>query len=141
MNPLIIIASLLVLVSLFGVIRRNRQIFLTGYFVYGILVFGAELNNYAATQEATNLLVAFLWLVQAVLAIPTKLPYDGSKLAKSAAVKINASLSIINWIGVLIPGISPAPEVTFYLHLILAIFPLIAIALVLTNKIAITADR
>ena len=46
MNPLIIIAVLIALLSVVGLAKKNRELFLTGYFVYGLLVFGAETNEF-----------------------------------------------------------------------------------------------
>ena len=134
MNPLLIVASALVLISIIGMIKRHREIFLTGYFLYGLLVFFAETNEYLSTGESLSLFVAFLWLIQAVLSFPMKAKYD-SITVKKDRIKICLSLSLINLTGVLVPDISPAPDVTFYIHLIMTILPLLVVFLLASGKI------
>ena len=134
MNPLLIVASALVLISIIGIIKRHREIFLTGYFLYGLLVFFAETNEYLSTGENLSLFVAFLWLIQAVLSFPMKAKYD-SITVKKDRIKICLSLSLINLTGVLVPEISPAPDVTFYIHLIMTILPLLVVFLLASGKI------
>ena len=53
--------------------------------------------------------------------------------------KIFSCLALINLIGVLVPYTS-APEVTYHLHSVMAIYPIIAMLLVLTNKIPVTKE-
>ena len=134
MNPLLIVASSLVLISIIGILKRHREIFLTGYFLYGLLVFFAETNEYLSTGEDLSLFVAFLWLIQAVLSFPMKAKYD-SITVKKDRIKICLSLSLINLTGVLVPDISPAPDVTFYIHLIMTILPLLVVLLLASGKI------
>ncbi|MGY8932483.1 MAG: hypothetical protein ACKVH2_07210 [Flavobacteriales bacterium] len=134
MNPEIIPALIFVIISIIGLAKRHREIFLLGYFLYGILVFGAEISSFISTQEPINLFVAFIWLIQAVLAFPNKYPYD-SPSVKDARIKICIALSLINTTGVLIPEISPEPQITLYIHLIMAILPLMVVGLLSSGKI------
>jgi hypothetical protein len=134
MNPAIIPALIFVIISIIGLAKRHREIFLLGYFLYGILVFGAEISSFISTQEPINLFVAFIWLIQAVLAFPNKYPYD-SPSVKDARIKICIALSLINITGVLIPEISPEPQMTLYIHLIMAILPLMVVGLLSSGKI------
>ena len=108
MHPEILVVVFFVLLTTFGVVRRNRIFFNLGYFLYGLSVFAAEINQYLEIQSFSHLLFAILFLIQAILSVPNKLPYDGGKLAKSAAVKIFSCLALINMIGVLVPYTSPA---------------------------------
>ena len=140
LHPEILAVIAFVLLTTYGVVRRNRMFFNLGYFLYGLSVFIAEINQYIDIQSFSHLLLAILFLIQAILSLPNRLPYDGGKLAKSAAVKIFSCLALINLIGVLVPYTSPAPEVTYYLHSIMAIYPIIAMLLVLTNKIPVTKE-
>lgn len=140
MHPEILIVIVFVLLTTYGVLRRNRIFFNLGYFLYGLSVFVAEINQYLDIQSFSHLLFAILFLIQAILSVPNKLPYDGGKLAKSAAIKIFSCLALINLIGVLVPYTSPAPTVTYYLHSVMAIFPVVAMFLVLTNKIPVTEE-
>ena len=138
LEPKIIVVIIFVLITLYGVVTKKRVFFNLGYFLYGLSVFVAELNEYFDIQSFSHLLFAILFLLQAILSIPNKLPYNGSKLAKSAAVKIYSCLSIINLVGILVPYTSPAPEITYYLHAAMAIFPMVAVVLILTNKIPLS---
>ena len=134
MNPLIIVAVLLALISVVGLVKKNRELFLTGYFVYGLLVFGAETNEFISNENTISLFVGFLWLIQAVLALPVRAKYD-SETVKKDRIKICVCFSLINLTGVLVPGISPAPEVTFYIHLVMSVLPLLVIYLLSSGKI------
>lgn len=140
LNLEIILIVLFVLITFIGVLKRNRVLFNLGYFLYGLSVFVVELQMYYDILSFSHLLFAILFLLQAILSIPNKLPYDGGKLAKSAAVKIYSCLSIINLVGILVPYTSPAPNITFYLHLVMAIFPMIAVVMILTNKIPLSSE-
>ena len=139
MLPQIIIASICILITLYGVFKKNRVLFNLGYFIYGIIVVFSEIGFYVENYAAIHIATAALWMIQSSLAIPNKLPYDGSKLAKSAAIKIYVSLTIINLFGVFIVKISDVPDFASYFHIILAVLPLVAIYLVLNNKVEITS--
>ena len=138
MLPQIIVASTCILVTLYGVFRKNRVFFNLGYFVYGLIVVFSEINFYFQSQEIIHIATASLWLIQSSLALPNKLPYDGSKIAKSAGIKIYICLSIINLYGIFIVRASDVPDFVSYFDAILAILPVIAIYLILNNKIEIT---
>ena len=138
MLPQIIVASTCILITLYGVFRKNRIFFNLGYFVYGLIVVFSEINFYFQSQEIIHIATASLWLIQSSLTLPNKLPYDGSKIAKSAGIKIYICLSIINLYGIFIVRASDIPNFVSYFHAILAILPVIAIYLILNNKIEIT---
>ncbi|MFL2601656.1 MAG: hypothetical protein ACJ0PU_05925 [Flavobacteriaceae bacterium] len=140
MLPQIIVASTCILITLYGVFRKNRVFFNLGYFVYGLIVVFSEINFYLQSQEIIHIATASLWLIQSSLALPNKLPYDGSKIAKSAGIKIYICLSIINLYGIFIVRTSNVPDFVSYFHVILAILPLIAIYLILNNKIETTKN-
>lgn len=140
MLPQIIIASGCVLISLYGLLKRNRVFFNLGYFLFGLVVVASEFSFFAKDPAPIHLAAAFMWLIQISLAIPNKLPYDGSKVAKSAAVKIYVCLSLINLFGIYIVRVSDVPDVAQYFHIILAVLPLVPIYLVLNDKIEITQE-
>lgn len=133
----IIIASACILVTLYGVIKKNRVLFNTGYFVYGLIVIGSEFNFYSQNLETIHLANAILWMIQSSLTIPNKLSYDGSKLAKSAAIKIYVCLVLINLFGIYLVRTSDVPDLAQYFHIVLAILPLVAIYMILNNRVAI----
>ena len=140
MNPAIIPALLFLLISIFGIVKRHREIFLAGYFLYGLLVFGVEISAFVQNNEPLNLFVAFLWLIQAVIAFPQKTSYD-SLSVREARIKICIVLSLINITGFMVPEISPAPQVTFYIHLIMAILPLLVVYLLASGKIELEKNK
>jgi len=140
MLPQIIIASVCVLISLYGLLTRNRVFFNLGYFLFGLVVVASEFSFFAQNQAPIHLAAAVLWLIQISLAIPNKLPYDGGKIAKSAAVKIYVCLSLINLFGIYIVRVTDVPDVAQYFHIVLAVLPLVPIYLVLNDKIEITEE-
>ena len=54
-----ILAVIFVLLTTYGVVRRNRMFFNLGYFLYGLSVFNAEINQYYS--EFSHLLLAILF--------------------------------------------------------------------------------
>ena len=134
MNPLIFVVIGLCLLSVIGLLKKNREIFLTGYFIYGLLVFGVEINQFINENNETSLFVAFLRLIQSVLDVPVKAKYDILTVMKDR-IKICLSFSVINLTGVILPDISPMPDVTCYIHSVMAILPLVVIFLLSSGRI------
>ena len=85
-------------------------------------------------NNETSLFVAFLWLIQSVLAVPVKAKYDSLTIMKDR-IKICLSFSLINLVGVILPDISPMPGVTCYIHSVMAVLPLFVIFLLISGKI------
>ena len=138
MLPQIIVASICLLITLYGILKKNRIFFNLGYFIFGLVVFLSELSFFAQNQQSIHLATAILWMIQSSLTLPNKISYDGSKLAKSAAIKIYVSLILINLFGIYIVRVSDVPNVAQYFHILLAVLPLLSIYLILNNKIKIT---
>ncbi|MEK9741208.1 MAG: hypothetical protein VW262_08485 [Flavobacteriaceae bacterium] len=138
MLPQIIVASICLLITLYGILKKNRIFFNLGYFIFGLVVFLSELSFFAQNQQSIHLATAILWMIQSSLTLPNKISYDGSKLAKSAAIKIYVSLILINLFGIYIVRVSDVPDVAQYFHILLAVLPLLSIYLILNNKIKIT---
>ena len=135
----LLISSLAILITLYGVFKKNRVFFNFGYFAFGIMIVIDQLKLYSELGQDINLALASLWLIQTIIALPNKLPYDGSKLAKSAAVKIYLCLSLVNAFGAFYATkVDYIPNGAMYGHILLAILPLIAMYLVLNNMIEIT---
>ena len=138
MDIKIIISALVILVSLYGLIKKNRVFFNTGYFVFGLMVVLDQFMLFNESGGVLHLALASLWLIQCTITLPNKLAYDGSKIAKSASIKINLVLSIINFFGAYYAQTAPeVPEGAAYGHLLLATLPLIVIYFVVSNKIEI----
>lgn len=140
MLPQIIVASICVFLTLYGLLKRNRVFFNLGYFLFGLLVVTSEFSFFAKDPAPIHMASAFLWMIQISLALPNKLPYYGSKIAKSAAVKVYGYLSLINIFGIYIVQVSDVPDVAQYFHIILGVLPLVPTYLVLNDKIEITQE-
>ena len=148
MNILALVAGLPVLVSMYGVLRRQRFFFLLGYFLYALIVVPNEASQYVATGDMERLAVALIWTLQGVLAFPNKLNYDGSKVFKSFGVKIFCGLAAINVFGVYLVQVMPTPPdfseslrpVLSTFHGVLALLPMVGMYLMLSNKIPV-ADQ
>jgi hypothetical protein len=105
-----------------------------GYFIYGIVVVISEFNFFYLDPNPEHFAVATLYSIQSLLALPNKSDYDRSKFTKSATIKIYTSLSLINFFGIYILGVTVVPNFVRYFHLVLAFIPLVFIYLVLRKK-------
>ena len=114
--------------------QKKQTAFFNRIFRLRPFSFGAETNEFISSENTTSLFVAFLWLIQAVLALPVRAKYD-SETVKKDRIKICVCFSLINLTGVLVPDISPAPEVTFYIHLVMSVLPLVVVYLLSSGKI------
>ncbi len=143
MDPLIFVAAIPVLVSLYGVIKRQRFFFLLGYFLFSLIVIPDQLSTYASEDgSALNLALALIWMLQAIIAFPNKLNYDGSKVFRSFAIKTFISLALINVFAVLLTQTDSSIDegtrtAAGLFHAILVLFPVIATYLMLSNKIPV----
>ena len=98
MLPQIIIATTCTLITLYGVFKKNRIFFNLGYFIYGLIVIASELSFFSANQESIHIATAALWMIQVSLALPNKLPYDGSKIAKALTDVSKLNQRLCSWI-------------------------------------------
>ena len=71
MNILALVAGIPVLVSVYGVMRRQRFFFLLGYFLYALIVVPNEASLYMATGDMERLAVALIWTLQGCWLFPT----------------------------------------------------------------------
>jgi hypothetical protein len=131
-----------VLVTFFGVLKKQRIFFLMGYTIYSLMVVPNEMNSYFSTADFSHLMVAALFLAQLIIAFPNKLNYDGTKVFKSFALKTLFALIVINVIGIFVVLNDPfINDVCIYYHAILAFFPLVATYLMYTNNIPIQENK
>ena len=143
MDPLIFVAAVPVVVSLYGVIKRQRFFFLLGYFLFSLIVIPDQVSTYLSDDgSALNLALALIWLLQAIIAFPNKLNYDGSKVFRSFAIKTFISLALINVFAVLLTQTDSSMDdgtraAAGLFHAILVLFPVIATYLMLSNKIPV----
>ena len=64
MLPQIIIASICILITLYGVFKKNRVLFNLGYFIYGLIVVFSEIGFFVEHKAAIQIATAALWLIQ-----------------------------------------------------------------------------
>ena len=72
-NKLLLVSllSLLIgLISLTGLIRKKLNLFLSGFFIIGILIVEAEFRRYADSHTTHHLFFGSIFLIQAVLSLP-----------------------------------------------------------------------
>ena len=96
-----LIFSLCIITVVYSIIKKNRLYFNYAYLIVALLIITDQIIIYFGSSDPLNLALASLWLIQAILVIPNKLPpltRDGSVIAKSAVPKIMVSLSIINFL-------------------------------------------
>jgi hypothetical protein len=133
-----IVPLLCLLITLYGVIKKNRVFFNTGYFIFGLFIVFDQLNFFLENSNSNHIAIGCIFMLQAILTFPNKLNYDGGKIAKSASSKINLSLTIINlFAAYLATQVDYVPIEAMYGHLLLAVLPIVAIYLVLSNKIEV----
>jgi hypothetical protein len=102
MNPTIqliftVVGGALVLLSIYGALKLDRRLFLSGFCFYSILPIIGESMAYNADKGAVHLLMVFLFLVQFALQIPDRNIYGrGDTIAVMFATKIGLAILVIN---------------------------------------------
>lgn len=96
-----IIAGVVTLISVYGVIKKERKFFLLGLFLYSFLVVPNELMAYFDSGNMVHLMTAGLWAIQFVIAFPVKASYDSSNtVAYMLIKKMLLAIIIINLCGI-----------------------------------------
>ena len=152
MDALVLIATIPVFISLYGVIKKQRFFFLLGYFLFSFLVIPDEISRYIASPDISHILFATVFGLQAILTFPNKLNYDGTKVFKSFGIKTMLSLFLINIIAVLLINLHPESliddiqengqtlNIAMIIHGVFTLMPLIGCYLMLSNKIEIKSN-
>jgi hypothetical protein len=92
-----IVGAALVLLTVYGAFKLNRNLFLSGICFFSILPIIGESMAYNADKASVHVLVIFIFLVQFVLALPNKIVYGPDNLAATKlSTKIALALIIIN---------------------------------------------
>ena len=136
-----IVSLLCIVVVVYGIFKKNRLFFNLGYFVFGIFIVFDQLSLFIESNDVVHLSLASLWLIQAALTYPNRLPpltRDGSIIAKTAVPKIMICLSIINFFGAYyVTLVDYIPNEAMYGHILLGLFPLFPAYMILADKIDI----
>jgi len=89
--------ALLLLLSAYGAVTRNRKAFISGFCFYSLLPVIGESMAYRSDKAPVHLLMVFLFLVQLVLEIPDNNMYGrDNTAATSLATKMGLALLVIN---------------------------------------------
>ena len=152
MDALVLIATIPVFISLYGVIKKQRFFFLLGYFLFSFLVVPDEISRYIDSPDISHILFAVVFGLQAILTFPNKLNYDGTKVFKSFGIKTMASLFLINIIAALLINLHPESlvedvpnngqtlNIAMIIHGVFALIPLVGCYLMLSNKMEIKSN-
>jgi hypothetical protein len=129
MNPTVeliftVLGAAFTLLTLYGAATLSRKLFLSGLFYFSILPIIGESMAYNADKGTVHVMVAFLFLIQLVLAIPNTIVYGPENIA---AVKITSKIAfaflLINVAGaVFILCLKAAVPAQFgYFHVVLSL--------------------
>jgi hypothetical protein len=95
-----VVGAALVLLTVYGAIKLDRKLFLSGLCFFSILPLIGESMGYNADKAPIHVLVIFVFVIQFILALPNKIVYGADNIAATKlATKIALSLLIINVVG------------------------------------------
>ncbi|HTD39461.1 MAG TPA: hypothetical protein VK671_02485 [Mucilaginibacter sp.] len=125
MNPTVqliftIAGAALVLLTVYGAIKLDRKLFLSGLCFFSILPIIGETMGYNTDKASVHIVVIFVFVIQFILALPNKIVYGADNLAATQLVtKIALSILVINVVGaVFVLYLSPQVPAQFgYYHI------------------------
>ena len=92
-----IAGAALVLLTIYGAVKANRKLFLSGIFYFSFLPIIGESMGYNADKAPIHVLVIFIFITQLVLALPNNITYGPDNVAATKlSAKIAWALLIIN---------------------------------------------
>jgi hypothetical protein len=92
-----IAGAALVLLTIYGAVRSNRKLFLSGIFYFSFIPIIGESMGYNADKAPIHVLVIFIFITQMVLALPNNITYGPDNVAATKlSAKIAWALLIIN---------------------------------------------
>jgi hypothetical protein len=95
-----VVGAALVLLTVYGAIKLDRKLFLSGICFFSLLPIIGESMGYNADKASVHVLVVFVFVIQMILAWPNKIVYGTDNIAATKlATKIAWSLFIINAVG------------------------------------------
>jgi len=108
MNPTIqmiftIVGAALTLLTVYGVLKLDRKLFLSGIAYFSFLPIIGESMAYNADKDkgAAHIVVIFVFIAQFILALPTKIVYGpDNSAAMKLTMKIGLALLVFNIGGV-----------------------------------------
>jgi hypothetical protein len=118
------VGGALVLLTIYGAVTLSRKLFLSGICFFSILPIIGESMGYNADKAPIHIIVIFVFVIQAVLALPNNIDYGPDNVAATKlSAKIAISLFIINAVGaVFIFFLNAGVPLQFgYYHLVIAL--------------------
>jgi hypothetical protein len=92
-----IVGAALVLLSVYGAVKLNRRLFMSGFCFFSILPIIGESMAYNADKASVHVLVIFIFLVQFIIQFPDKQMYGReNSVAVGLATKIGLGVLVIN---------------------------------------------
>jgi hypothetical protein len=92
-----IVGGALVLLSAYGAVKRDRRLYMSGFFFYSFLPIIGESVSYSANKLSIHILMIFVFIAQLLLQIPDKNLYGRENLsAITLATKIGLTILVIN---------------------------------------------
>ena len=119
-----VVGAALVLLTVYGAIKLDRKLFLSGLCFFSILPIIGESMGYNADKASIHVLVIFVFVIQMILAWPNNNAYGTDNAAAiKLATKITLSILIINIVGaVFIFCLNAGVPVQFgYFHIVIAL--------------------
>jgi hypothetical protein len=96
-----IVGGALTLLTVYGVLKLNRKLFLSGICFFSFLPMIGEGMAYSNDKAAIHVLVFFVFLTQFVLAFPSQITFGPENVAANKLTnKIGLALLIFNAVGV-----------------------------------------
>jgi len=136
MNPTIelifkIVGGALVLLNIYGAVKSDRKLFLSGLCFFSIIPIIGESITYSADKAPVHIIVILVFIAQFILTFPNNIQYGSENSAASKLVmKIVLALLVFNIGGILfvlclysgVPALFGYYHVAFSLVLIYMIF-------------------
>src|SRR5476649_2699435 len=87
-----IYGAIMLLLSVYGTIKADRKLFLSGLCLFSVLPIIGESMAYNADGLSVHVIVAMVFVAQFVLAFPNTIEYNGNAAAGKLATKIALAL-------------------------------------------------
>jgi len=119
-----ILGAALVLLTVYGALKSDRRLFLSGLFYFSFLPLIGESIAYCTDKASVHVIVIFVFLVQLALAFPNNMSYGTDNVAATKlSAKIAVAFLLINIGGIVyIFHLNSGVPVQFgYYHVVLAL--------------------
>lgn len=87
-----IFGAALTLLTLYGAVKADKKLFLTGLCYFSILPIIGESMGYSADKASVHIIVVLVFITQFILAFPSKIEFGADNIA---AVKLVGKISLV----------------------------------------------